>query len=257
MSKLDRVGILCASCICLTFFSLLVHAQGGYLSLATVQFDVNYQPGVTKEDAQRVADYLQKDYAYLSDKLHLEFKKKVEVRIYDAVGKFLAEINQKKPWRAVSYYRGVLHVQPVQALILRRIFEQSLSYELVRGLLDQSVNKGCPQWLREAFAVYHCGEMAGLTPAYGAKLGSFADLDQDIQEYPNPPQRNDVHYILGRTMKFLLERYGEDKTMGIFRAFDGTTSVEVIFKKEFNEEFSKTEKAWSAHIASVTKSLKK
>jgi hypothetical protein len=243
--------------MCLTFVCLLAHAQGGYLSVATVQFDVNYQPGVTKEDAQRVADYLQKDYSYLSDKLRLEFKKKVEVRIYDSVGKFLAEINQKNPWRTVLYWKGVLHVQPVQALIQRKVFEQSLSYELARGLLDQAVGKGCPQWLREAYAVYHCGEMAGLTPAYGAKLGSFADLDQDIQEYPNPPQRNDVHFILGRTMKFLLERYGEDKTMDIFRAFDGTTPVEGVFKRVFHEDFSKVEKAWSAHIASVTKSLKK
>lgn len=245
------------SSICALLLAVQLQAQGEYFSLATVQFEVHYQPGVTKEDAGKVAEYLQKEYAYLSAKLHLELKTKMDVRVYDGVGKYLAGANQKKPWRTVVYSRGVLHVQPVQALIQRKVFEESLSYELVRGLLDQAVNKGCPQWLREAYAVYHSGEMASLTPAYGAKLESFADLDQDIQEYPDPPQRNDVHYILGRTMKFLLERYGEEKTTNVFTAFDGRTSIEAIVKKTLGEDYARLEKAWSAHIASVTKTLKK
>jgi hypothetical protein len=99
--------------------------------------------------------------------------------------------------------------------------------------------------------------MADLTPAYGAKLESFADLDQDIQEYPNPPQRNDVHYILGRTMKFLLERFGEEKTTGVYKSFDGRSPVEAVFKKTLGEDYRTLEKAWSGYIASVTKSLKK
>ena len=257
MSMLNRFGLLPIVCVCLVASSPFMDGQGNYLALATVAFDVNYQPGVTKEDAGKVADYLQKDYSYLSEKLGLEFKRKVEVRIYDGVGKFLSEANQKKPWRTVVYLRGVLHVQPVQALLQRNVFEQSLSYELARAVLDQAVDKGCPQWLREAYAVYHCGEMANLTPAYGARLESFGDLDQDIQEYPNPPQRNDVHYILGMTMKFLFERYGEDKVTGLFRSFDGKTPVETVFKKLFNEDFPRIEKAWSRNISSVTKTLKK
>jgi hypothetical protein len=230
--------------------------QGTFASIKTVHFNVQYQRGVSEEDARSVAEYLQKDYNYLSEKLGIDLKKRLDVRIYDSVGKFLAQSSQRLPWRGGIYHRGVFHLQPVQALVQRKLFERTLSFELAMALLEQAGAKGCPRWLRESFAVYHSGEMASLTPPIGVKLASFSDLDQDIQHYPNPPQREDVHFILGTTMKFFVEKYGEAKAMSVFKAFDGMTSLDEVFKKTFKQEFQTIERTWANFILASTESYK-
>ena len=231
--------------------------QDVFSKISTVHIDVQYQRGITQEEAQRVADFLQKEYSVISDQVGIDMKKKLEVRIYDTIGKYLSKTNQRRPWRGAIYWRGELHMQPVGALETRHIFEQSLLYELALAILDQTSGKGCPRWLQESYAVYHSGEMANLTPPIGTKLAAFSDLDQDIQEYPNPPQREDVHYVLGATMKFLVEQYGEARAFGVFKVFNGMTSTEDVFKKQFKQEFRTIERTWANFIESQAESFKK
>lgn len=234
----------------LSFLSMTAHAQVPYGTLKTVHFNVQYQRGVTEEEARTAADYLQSDYGYLSEKLGIDLKKKLDVRIYESVRKFTTQANRTRPWRGALYWRGVLHVQPVRALAQRKILEQSLSYELVGAMLESSAEKGCPRWLCEAFAVYHSGLMAKLVRPVGARLSSFADLEQDIQSYPNPPQWEDVRYVLGVTMKYLVDTYGEEKVLGLFKAFDGTMSVQNVFKYNLGQDFAAIEHAWAKHLSS-------
>lgn len=230
-------------------------AQGSFRVVKTVHFNVRYQRGVSEADAKKVADYLQSDYQYLSKKLDVDLKRSLDVRIYDSVGKFVMETRVNKPWRCGIYQRRVLYLQPVEALVMRDLFEQTLSYELVHALLDDVSRKGCPMWLREAFAVYHSGEMANLSEPYGVRVSHFSDLQQDIQEYPDPPQRNDVHYVLGRTMKFFVDRFGEGKALSVFAAYDGYSSTETVFRKIFHQELPAIEKEWARYVGSHSGAL--
>ena len=97
---------------------------------------------------------------------------------------------------------------------------------------------------------------AGMTPPLGARLTAFSDLNQDIQEYSAPPQREDVHYILSSTMTYFVQKYGEKRAFRLFREFDGQTSVERVFKKVFEDEYLTIEKGWAKYIASRTASFK-
>ncbi len=249
------IGLLGAMCV-LVALRGAVQAQEAFSTVSTVHMDVQYQRGISGEDAKKVADFLQDEYKFISDQLGLDLKKKLEVRIYDSIGKYLSKTNQRRPWRGAIYWRGALHMQPVEALLTRKIFEQSLLYELALAVLEQTSGKGCPRWLQESYAVYHSGEMANLTPPIGTRLAAFSDLDQDIQQYPNPPQREDVHYILGMTMKFLVEQHGESKAFGVFKVFNGLTPTEVVFKKQFKQEFRTTERTWANFIDSQTEAFK-
>jgi len=248
---------------CMAVAALLVammpvqgRAQDVYASISTSHFDIKYQRGVAESDVRRVATYLQDDYRFLSEKLAIDLPKKLEVRVYDSKGKFQYEASSRADWRNALYTKNILHVGPVKDIVSRRSFQRELSYEFARAFLDPLGNKGCPRWLMEALAVHNSGEGADLTPPMGGRLVSFGDLNQDIQEYPNPPQRDDVHYVLDQTMKFFIEKYGEKKAYGLFKAFQSTYSVESVFKKVLGADFASVEKSWAAYIAAHSASMK-
>jgi len=234
-----------------------LRAQEPFGTLSTVKADVHYANGIPEAEAKKVSDYLQNEFESIGTQLGLGLEKKVDVRIYDSVGRFLAETGLKKPWRGAYYARRILHVQPVQALTQRKIFESTLSYECARVMLDPVGEKGCPLWLRESYAVYHAGAFRSMTAPLGAKLSSFSDLNQDINHYPDPPQRDDVQYMLGQTMDYFVQKYGEKKAMAVFKDFDGMTSVEAVFRRVFGEDFATVEKAWAKYLEQHTVPFKK
>jgi hypothetical protein len=246
---------LAASILLLASTATLSRAQDAFGTLTSPHFEIRYQPGVAREDARKVHEFLQTELKNQTADLGMNYQSKIEVRIYESVGKFLAETNLKRPWRTALYSRGVLSVQPVAALTARKLFEKSLSYELAHAVLEQASRNGCPRWLIEAFAVYYSGEVSGMTPPMGVHLSAFSDLNQDMQEHPNPPQRNDVHFILSSTMTFLVERYGEKRAFQLFREFDGVTTADKVFKKVLNEDYATVEKAWAKYIALRTSSF--
>lgn len=234
--------------------SMSVAQEAGHI--ATKHFQIYYSRAVAEADVRRMVDFLQRRAGDIQRELGIPMERAVEVRVYESVGRFLSESRLPKAWRGAFFNRGVLHVQPLQALIHRGIFDRALSFELVQAYLEPVVDKGCPRWLREAYAVTFCGELEGLTPPIGAKLSSFSDLNQDIQVYPNPPQRDDVHFVLGHTMAFLERRFGKAKLMSVFREFDGTRGVETVFKKVFEEDYGLIEKAWGKAIREKTSRLR-
>jgi hypothetical protein len=228
------------------------HGQGTFASLTTPQFEYQYDRSLSEEQVQNVTRFLESDYAAIQAELGFEPKKEIRVRIHGSVGKFLAETKLGAPQRGAIFMRGVLITQPPQALVQRGILERSLSYELALAYLEQIGNDGCPRWLREAYAVHHSGILPDLTPPVGAKLASFSDLEQDLQLHQKPPQLEDVQFILGHTMAFLIERFGAQKSLALFRQFDGTRGVETVFRKHLGEELASVEKAWAKFINSKT-----
>jgi hypothetical protein len=225
-------------------------------TVSSSHFEVKFQSGVSSEEAKKVMEFLQKGYASLAGDLGLEMKSKLDVRLYQSPGKYIAETGLSRPWRGAFFTKEVLHVQPVAALMARKLFEKAITYELCIAFLEQTGRNGCPRWLIESFAAYYSGETAGMTAPIGARLSAFSDLNQDIQEYPNPPQRDDVHYILASTMTYFVEKFGEKKAFRVYKEFDGATSVEKVFKKVFGDEYSSIEKGWAKYIASRTSSFK-
>lgn len=237
--------------------SASMSAQEAFLTLRTSSLDVRYMRGVPEADARRAAEYLQSETDSITRQLQLTPKKRIEVRIYDNVSRFLAESGLKKPWRGAYFVRGVLHCQPVQALLQREIFEPSLASEISRAILQGAGEQGCPLWLRESYAAYRVGAFRSMSAPIGARLTAFADLNQDIQSYPDPPQRDDVQYMLGQTMSFFVITYGEAKAMSLFADFDGTRGVETVFRRVLGQEYASVEKAWAGHIAARSAPFKR
>jgi len=232
--------------------TLGAHAQGTYASLTTPRFEYQYDRSLTEQDVSPITTFLDGDFTAIQRELGFEPKNEIRVRIHGSVSKFLAETRLGSPWRGALFSRGIMHTQPPQALVQRSILEKSLSYELALAYLEQAGTDGCPRWLREVYAVHHSGILPDLTPPVGAKLAAFSDLEQDLQLHPNPPQLEDVQYILGCTMQFLIQRFGAARAMALYRQFDGTKSVETVFRKHLGEEYASVEKAWARYISAKT-----
>lgn len=249
--RLLTVGLL------LPLWSSGAAAQSGFRSVSTVRIEVKYQRGVTTEQAQRVAEYLQAEYEYLSGKLGLDLGRRLETRVYDAPGKYIDATRQRKAWRPALHRAGVLHVQPVAELERNGTFETGLSFELVLAIMAQPMTRGCPRWLAEAFAVYHSGIMTTLAAPVGKRLSAFGDLDQEMQEHTSPPRRDDVLYLLGQTMRFFVDRYGEERALAVFAGFDGEKGVDTVFREQLGESFADAEKAWAEEISLYSEPLRK
>ena len=241
----------------LVMFPPTATAQGPYATITSAGFDIKYQRGVREEQVRGLLEFMVNDRKLITTELGFGDDRRIEVRVYESVGKYLAETGLKQSWRGAFYTKGVLHTQPIDALVQRDILEPTISYELAMAMLDGAAEKGCPRWLREAYAVYHSGEMATLTPAVGVKVASFSDLEQDIQAYPNPPQRSDVHYVLGLTMEFFFERYTREKALTLYREFNGMRSVQTVLKAVLAEEYAAIEKAWAERVRATTSAFPK
>jgi hypothetical protein len=229
-----------------------VRAQELFVTIRGSGVDVRYMLGIAESDARQAAGYIQAEYDSITRQLGLTPKKRIDVRIYDNVSRYLSESGLKKPWRGAYYVRGVVHCQPVQALVQREIFEQALTSEISRAILQTAGDHGCPLWLRESYAAYRVGAFRKMSAPIGAKLTAFSDLNQDVQSYPDPPQRDDVQFMLGQTMEFFVRTYGDDKARALFAEFDGTRGIETVFRRVLGEEYGAVEKSWASHIAAKT-----
>ncbi len=232
-----------------------MNGQEVFHSFRTPHFEIKHQAGISDQDARKVSDYLEKDYGYLQTITGIDLQTRPEVRIYDADQKFAKGSGERNASRGALHKRGVLHVRPVAKLEAENRFAQVLSYELSTIVLGDAAQNGCPQWLVQSFAVYHSGVMPDLAPPAGRTVHYFSDLDQDIQEYPDPPRRQEVEYLLGTTMKFFVEEFGEEKAFRVFKKFDGVTPIEDVFNSSFGQEFSSVEKAWASFVVTAVGTL--
>lgn len=235
-----------ASLVLVLTFTAVTAGQAKFSTIHSAHFDIRYIQGVTEADARQILGFLQTDYDTLGSQLGLGIKEKVETRLYDSPGRYRSDVNAGKNVLSASYVGGVMYIlttAPPQGL------EKAMRYQLAMAFLGQTAQRSCPEWLREAFAVYHSGIMSDLTPPGSVTVASFSDLTQDLAEARTPSDRNDVNYVLGRTMQFLIERYGMAKAFGVFKEFDGVLPVDKIFKKAFGEESTDVEKAWSTYVA--------
>lgn len=235
----------------------VTEGQEMFSTISSAHFDVKYQGVAREENVRALLEFLERDYDAVTADLGLDSTRRLEVRLYGSVGRYLAAVNLRQSWRRAYYLRGVLHLQPIEELLKARVLETSIGFELATALLEDAWARGCPMWLRAAYAVYHSGEMRTLSAPMGVRIQSFADLDQEFQERTSPPGRDDLHYVLGQTMMFFIQEYGTSKAFGVYSAFDGERSVEKVFEAVFGDPYEAVEARWHDHLNAILPELKR
>lgn len=234
--------------LCLLGIAGHAFAQEPLTTITGKRAILKHEKGVTESEARKALDVVDRELKSVSRQIGIRYSGKLEVRIYGSAGKFLESTGTRQAWRGSRYVREVLHVQPVAELIRRNELERWLGRGVAEAVLTKAGVNGCPIWLREAYAAFHTGETRETPPPQGLKLTSFSDLTQALQDNPDPPRREDVQFVLAGTLKFLVEKYGEKRSMRLFKAFDGSSTAEVVFKKTLGEEYGAVEQAWAAQM---------
>lgn len=234
--------------LCLLGIGGYAVAQDPLTTMSGKRAIIKYEKGVTESEARQALDTVDRELKSITHQTGIKYSGKLEVRIYGSAGKFFESTGTRQAWRGSRYVRGVLHVQPVAELIRRNELGRWVARGVAEAVLTKPGVNGCPIWLREAYAAFHTGETRGMHPPQGMKLTSFSDLTQALQDNPDPPRREDVQFVLAGTMQFLVDTYGEKMTMKLFKGFDGSSTVDVVFKKTLGNEYSAVEQEWAAHM---------
>jgi len=226
----------------------LCHGQESFSDLTTPHFRIRFQEGVLGTKARFVGDYLEQDFGYLRKALGLEPGRIIEFRLYGTQAAFRTGTRNRQA-HEVEFERGIVHVAPVGLLERNGVLAQILSYGLSRAMLEQSTHNGAPGWLAGSFAVYHSGMMADLPVPAGRRVSEFSDLTQELQEASGSSEMDRVNYLLGMTMKFFVDTFGEEQAFGLFAAFDGRTGIGTVFEERLQRPYEEVQRLWDSYLS--------
>jgi len=216
--------------------------------MVTDHFIIKYENGNASVDVQHVAEILEASYIMLTTKYHLPIpQNKIDVRIY-ASTPYYTQAVKVKWWFGAIYQRGTIHLQPPAILQKRGILETTLTHELVHAFLDNASLNGLPLWLNESAAVYFSGEMNRLKIPTSPGVRHFHDLERKIRTARSKTELDKTYYLLGLTMKFFIEEYGEGSVQALLNSFEQPQVIENVFNYALGEDYQTVERKWFQHV---------
>ena len=227
----------------------LTRSQDVFRDFQTAHFLLHIESGISTEQARFVADYLEQELGYLRGKLGMEPERRMDVRLYAGDQRFRSATGSKSS-DVVVVDRSVLHLPPLGRLEERHELAGTLSEGLSILFLESSRERGAPEWLVRSFAAYQSGRVANMTTPSGRRLHAFSDLSEEMQQ-AGPGDRERIQYLLGMTMKFLIDSYGADRAHALFKGFDRARSVEEVFQEVLGTPFATVEQSWSSFLATI------
>ncbi len=235
---------------CLCAFSCSALSQPVALPAPMVadHFIIKYENTVAQGDVQTVADILETNYAMLSTRYHLPLRQiRIDVSIHASTSHYIQSAKVKW-WIGAIYQSGTIHLQPPAVLQKRGILETTLAHELVHVLLDDASRHGLPLWLNESAAVYFSGEMNKLKIPRSVSVHHFGDLERNIGASRSKSDLDRTYYLLGLTMKFLVEECGESKVEALLNSFGQPRALEDVFTDVLGIDYESVERKWSQYL---------
>jgi hypothetical protein len=216
--------------------------------MMTDHFIIKYENGVAQGDVQTVADILEMSYATLTSRRQMPLRQnRIDVSIHASTPHYVQSAKVK--WFMGGIYRdNTIHLQPPAVLQKRGILETTLTHELVHALLDDASHHGLPLWLNESAAVYFSGEMNRLKIPASLGVSRFHDLEKRIRTARSKSELDKTYYLLGLTMKFFIEEYGESKVQAVLSSFQQPQVIENVFNYTLGEDYQTVERKWLQHV---------
>ncbi len=215
--------------------------------LNSPHFQIKYESRNAKSEVKRLADQLEGDYSFLSQKLGLKLKDRLNVYVYATVERFMQSTNAKD-WTGGVYFKGALHFQPLGTLKTKENLTLVASLTGYQAVLENLLNRNTPQWLKRSFIVYYSGRFEHLTPPGSTRMRLFSDFEEDLQLVNSPTDQDVVDYLLGLTIKFFVTTYSEKKVVELLKLFSGESPIEQTFERALGAKFDDVQSRWARYI---------
>ncbi|MFQ6618677.1 MAG: peptidase MA family metallohydrolase, partial [Fidelibacterota bacterium] len=220
-------------------------------------FDIYFYDG-GKELAEIAADIAESSYVKISEILRYRLGKRISIIIYNSHNDFqqtnvileyltegiggFTEIFKNRvvlPFEgSYKQFKHVLHHELIHAVINDMIYGGS-----VQSIITGQVRLQIPLWLGEGFAEF--------SSSYWDTKADMVMRDLSIEK--DIPEINHLYGYLAykggqSVMKYISEKYGEEKIGEIFRRIKGTRSVENGFRASIGQDLEELSKKWQKYL---------
>lgn len=137
-------------------------------------------------------------------------RRPIEIVIHATTADFIAATGLSG-WSAGAARGDSIHLQPLDILRKRRIFETTLRHELAHAVIEQIGKGRTPRWLAEGLAIHFAGEAATLTGMGAAANLSRAGIEEALKT-PKPHREMRALYARAyREVRNLIQQSGESQ----------------------------------------------
>jgi hypothetical protein len=214
----------------------------GLATRTTDNFRFRYDRNVRDPDIRKVGKLLQVLLAEYSGRLGIPLRRKVDVYAFSTSGRYQSD-SKSSVYDDASFRDGKIYLN-VSAVLKA---DTSQSNPLARVVSDAILNelKWCPRWVAELYGMYAGKDLDRFGTPAQTRGASFSDLTEDYARADNPKDLAEIHAKLAATVRFLVDRYGQQKVEQMYRHFSRPSTLDNVFESAFGEKMPVIEKAWS------------
>jgi hypothetical protein len=217
-------------------------------TFSTPHFRIMYERGISFENIRMVADEIELIYGDFNAKVLFHIPKKIPVVLAASIEGLMYKYSGMVE-SPIFFSRDTLYIVSwIDRKVPRDRVLPILRYFISYTILYKGSAHGTPHWLIYGYALRYANFGFPLTPPPVAYMRSFNDFCEEEQQFYKPGESGKNNYLLLKTINFLIDRYGEEKFVSLFKVISIDRTMEEGFEKVFGEKYIVIEKAWRTYI---------
>ncbi|MDI6767542.1 MAG: hypothetical protein QME52_12035 [Bacteroidota bacterium] len=213
-----------------------------YKTYTTSNFNLRYEKTIPIKEIEEIGKICESKYNHYRNNLGTSLGSKSEIFILNTVGRFRAE-SQSRVFDDGDYRAGKFYLLYSGDPTHKENLPFVISRMIVKALLEK--NPTCPEWLAEAYSLYAENDLLRYGKPARVNIASLNDLTEDYNRATSKKDIKELYAKLAFTIKFLVNRYGENKVEMMLKKFKSSSTLEEVFEASFNENFTEIERAWA------------
>lgn len=221
-----------------------------YQTLTTSNFIIRFEKGISNEDISKLSKTFDTVYYKLQKRLKISLSSRADVYVFSSKARFRSDAKSQLFDDGI-FRNGKIFINS-QIFFSDEDRLQNGSKRLIAlSILDRL--KLCPQWLKEAYALYVGEDLVRFSEPTRISLSTFSDLNEEFLRISSAKDEAEVYALLSSTAEFFVERYGGKKFERIFYEFYIGSSFEDAVEKSFGVALSEIEREWVKSIRAKRK----
>lgn len=157
--------------------------------------------------------------------VQFHLRRPIQIVIHATTADFIAATGLSG-WSTGAARGDSIHLQPLDILRKRRIFETTLRHELAHAVVEEIGKGGTPRWLAEGLAIHFAGEASTLPEMGAAAKLSRAAIEEALKT-PKPYREMRALYARAyREVRNLILQSGESQVWRLAAGYRETGNDE-------------------------------